>query len=155
MLWARVGKNRALNPMMTSREEYDPVVTEPATGGKMPPKDDTSQRKAVHGESPDFEMIVGWGRSPTGEMLPQESLPEIVQVAISSVQRENQKASYSVLAFRTLMNGEETDRSGPKTELPPDQDLLVLSLVDSRVTLDSLRVLVHMVILHKADTRNG
>lgn len=121
----------------------------------MPLNDDTTQLKEVPGDKPDFEMIVGWGRIPTGEMIPQDSLPEIVQVAISSLQRENQKSSYEVLALRTLKEGIETVRSGPKTQLPPNKQLLVLSLVESQATVKSLQVLVHTVILHMTDAQNG
>ena len=53
-----------------------------------------------------------------------------------------------VLAFRTLLDGVETTRMGPEAELPPDDELIVVSVVTSEVSTTAVHVVAHTVVAH-------
>jgi hypothetical protein len=75
-------------------------------------------------------------------------LPEAVQSALDSAIADQPDRRAVVLAARTLLDGVETSRMGPEGDLPPDEELVVVSVVISEVSTAAIHVVAHTVVIH-------
>jgi hypothetical protein len=102
------------------------------------------------GESEDspFELAVAWAKTTAPGPVRRNSLPAAVQSAIGSAIEDRLNRKTVVLAARTLIDGVETSRTGPVADLPPDDELLVVSVVTSDVSTTAIHVVAHTVVVH-------
>jgi hypothetical protein len=99
-------------------------------------------------EASPFELAASWARTTGPGPVRRDALPEAVQSAIDSAIADQPDRRAVVLAARTLLDGVETSRMGPEADLPPDEDLLVVSVVTSDVSTSAIHVVAHTVVVH-------
>jgi hypothetical protein len=101
----------------------------------------------------DLEQVIGWARVPDTAgvavtAVDEHSLPVAAREAVQSLRAQLPGRTVSVLAFRTLTDAAETARAGPYEPLPPDPELVALSVVTSTVSIERVTVVGHVVVAH-------
>ena len=97
-----------------------------------------------------IDLVAGFARQRAPGPVRRDALPASVQSALDEALAD-QPGRAVVLAFRTLLDGVETSRMGPEAELPPDDELVVVSVVTSEVSTSAVHVVAHTVVAHVVD----
>lgn len=95
-----------------------------------------------------FEMAVRWARHPAPGLVRRDALPAAVSGALDEAIIDRTGSHAVVLAARSVIDGVETARMGPERPLPPDDELVVVSVVTSEVDTVAIHVIAHTVVAH-------
>jgi hypothetical protein len=108
----------------------------------------TTDNDVTEDEPSALELVVGFAREQAPGPVRRDELPAGVQNALDEALTDQPGRRAVVLAFRTLLDGVETTRVGPEAELPPDDELIVVSVVTSEVSTTAVHVVAHTVVAH-------
>ena len=93
-----------------------------------------------------LEQMIGWARGGGGGPVREEALPASVRSALESARAEQPDRRLRCVAFHTVVDGQEVARMGPEGELPDEASLVVLSVVISETTAETVRVVAHVLV---------
>jgi hypothetical protein len=111
--------------------------------------DDTLAADADAEDRPsDLELAVRWARQPAPGPVRRDTLPASARDALDDAVSDIAGHHAVVLALRTVLDGAETARVGPVGPLPPDDELIVVSVVTSEVRTSAVHVIAHTVVAH-------
>ena len=108
----------------------------------------TTDDDVAEDEPSSFELVVAFAREQAPGPVRRDALPATVQNALDEALADQPGRRAVVLAFRTLLDGVETTRMGPEAELPPDDEVIVVSVVTSEVSTTAVHVVAHTVVAH-------
>jgi hypothetical protein len=99
-----------------------------------------------------FNHLIGWAGSASGYPMREDVLPASLASALATLRGRMSAQSLSCLAYRTLVDGVETARMGPNERLPPDDELIVLSVITTEASTSRLQVTGHTLLVHAMAT---
>jgi hypothetical protein len=128
---------------------HSTVRSEQTSGGHIVADGDIAADVDAGDDEPSpFEMALRWARHPAPGPVRRDALPATVSGALDEAMIDRPGSHAIVLAARSILDGVETARMGPEGSLPPDDELVVVSVVTSEVDTAAVHVIAHTVVAH-------